>query len=84
MRFLEQKKYIHRDLSARNVLVGNHGEYKVADFGLARLIKEDVYSASGSEYMRNFIIVNINVFSRKKDNINIEYIYLKKKTRHAL
>ena len=36
---------ISRDLAARNVLVGDNNIVKIADFGLARLIKEDEYEA---------------------------------------
>lgn len=39
MAFLEQQNYIHRDLAARNILVGDNNQVKIADFGLARLIK---------------------------------------------
>ncbi|XP_054741164.1 uncharacterized protein LOC129246396 isoform X2 [Anastrepha obliqua] len=45
MAYLEQQNYIHRDLAARNVLVGDNNVVKIADFGLARLIKEDEYEA---------------------------------------
>lgn len=45
MAYLETQNYIHRDLAARNILVGEHNICKVADFGLARLIDEDVYEA---------------------------------------
>merc|ERR550532_1304550 len=41
----EEQNYIHRDLAARNVLVGDNHIVKIADFGLARLIKEDEYEA---------------------------------------
>ncbi|XP_038851991.1 tyrosine-protein kinase SRK2-like [Salvelinus namaycush] len=39
MAYLEMKNYIHRDLAARNVLVGENNVYKVADFGLARVLQ---------------------------------------------
>merc|ERR1712021_314755 len=45
MAYLELQNYIHRDLAARKVLVGENNIVKIADFGLARLIKEDEYEA---------------------------------------
>jgi fyn-related kinase len=45
MAYLESQNYIHRDLAARNVLVAENNVVKIADFGLARLIKEDEYEA---------------------------------------
>lgn len=39
MSYLEEQNSIHRDLAARNVLVGEDYTCKVADFGLARVIK---------------------------------------------
>ena len=51
MTYLESKNFIHRDLAARNCLVGENNVVKVADFGLARLIKEDTYVAHvGSKF----------------------------------
>ncbi|XP_016382948.1 protein-tyrosine kinase 6-like isoform X2 [Sinocyclocheilus rhinocerous] len=43
MAYLEKHNSIHRDLAARNVLVGEGYVCKIADFGLARVIKEPVY-----------------------------------------
>jgi len=39
MAYLESQNYIHRDLAARNILVGETNMVKIADFGLARVIK---------------------------------------------
>uniref|UniRef100_S4RLT6 Tyrosine-protein kinase n=1 Tax=Petromyzon marinus TaxID=7757 RepID=S4RLT6_PETMA len=43
MEYLESNNYIHCDLAARNVLVGDAGICKVADFGLAHFLKGDYY-----------------------------------------
>ncbi|XP_045836554.1 tyrosine-protein kinase Srms [Meles meles] len=48
MSYLEGRRIVHRDLAARNVLVGDDLACKVADFGLARLLKDDIYSPSSS------------------------------------
>ncbi|XP_075703161.1 tyrosine-protein kinase Srms [Rhinoderma darwinii] len=44
MEYLEKKQVVHRDLATRNVLVGENLICKIADFGLARLLKDDCYS----------------------------------------
>ena len=36
MLYLETQKFIHRDIAARNCLVGSNNVIKVGDFGLAR------------------------------------------------
>ena len=41
MAYLEDKNYVHRDLRAANILVGENYNCKVADFGLARLTIDD-------------------------------------------
>ncbi|CAJ0927617.1 unnamed protein product, partial [Mesorhabditis belari] len=51
MMYLEERKLVHRDVAARNVLVGEKISgvpvVKVADFGLARkLMEEGIYEAS--------------------------------------
>ncbi|XP_001376111.1 protein-tyrosine kinase 6 [Monodelphis domestica] len=43
MCYLESQNYVHRDLAARNILVGENNICKVGDFGLARLIKDNIY-----------------------------------------
>jgi len=56
MAYLESQNFIHRDVRAANVLVGDHNTVKVADFGLARVIEkseteasDDIYTANESE-----------------------------------
>lgn len=49
MAYIEQKNYIHRDLRAANILVSDELICKVADFGLARLIENNEYTAREGE-----------------------------------
>ena len=41
--YLESKKFVHRDIAARNVLVSSHDCVKLADFGLSRWIEDNSY-----------------------------------------
>ncbi|KAL2763461.1 tyrosine-protein kinase Srms, partial [Daubentonia madagascariensis] len=71
MSYLEQRRIVHRDLAARNVLVDDDLACKVADFGLARLLKDDIYSpSSGSKIPVKWTApeaANYQVFSQKSD-----------------
>lgn len=51
MAYIEEKKYIHRDLRAANVLVSESLLCKIADFGLARVIEDDEYSAREGKFI---------------------------------
>lgn len=56
MAFIEQKNYIHRDLRAANILVSHELICKVADFGLARLIEDNEYTAREGSNSFTYII----------------------------
>ena len=65
MAYLEEYNYIHRDLAARNVLVGEHLICKVADFGLARVIDEDIYEArTGAKFAVKWTALEAALYGR--------------------
>ena len=41
MAYLESRRFVHRDLSARNILVGTDDSCIVSDFGLSRALRDD-------------------------------------------
>ncbi|XP_026332710.1 focal adhesion kinase 1 isoform X4 [Hyposmocoma kahamanoa] len=41
--YLESKKFVHRDIAARNVLVSNPNCVKLADFGLSKMVEDKSY-----------------------------------------
>lgn len=71
MAYLEKNNYVHRDLAARNILVGEKNIVKIADFGLARLIKETEYEARpGGRFPIKWTspeAVTLNKFTSKSD-----------------
>lgn len=49
MAYIERRNYIHRDLRAANILVNKSLVCKIADFGLARIIEDNEYTAREGE-----------------------------------
>ncbi|XP_032323598.1 focal adhesion kinase 1 isoform X6 [Camelus ferus] len=41
--YLESKRFVHRDIAARNVLVSSHDCVKLGDFGLSRYMEDSTY-----------------------------------------
>lgn len=54
MAYIEQKKYIHRDLRAANILVSESLACKIADFGLARLIDHEYTAREGKSLLVSY------------------------------
>ncbi|XP_071948320.1 tyrosine-protein kinase ABL1-like isoform X2 [Antedon mediterranea] len=71
MSYLEDVNFIHRDLAARNCLLGENHLVKVADFGLARIIQGEVYTAqAGAKFPIKWTApesLAYNKFSNKSD-----------------
>ncbi|XP_033114811.1 tyrosine-protein kinase ABL1-like isoform X2 [Anneissia japonica] len=71
MSYLEEVNFIHRDLAARNCLLGENHLVKVADFGLARIIQGEVYTAqAGAKFPIKWTApesLAYNKFSNKSD-----------------
>lgn len=56
MAYIERKNYIHRDLRAANVLVSDLLMCKIADFGLARVIEDNEYTAREGMFFCCFVL----------------------------
>ncbi|XP_059686931.1 tyrosine-protein kinase Lck isoform X2 [Gavia stellata] len=71
MAFIEAKNYIHRDLRAANILVSDTLCCKIADFGLARLIEDNEYTArEGAKFPIKWTApeaINYGTFTIKSD-----------------
>ncbi|VDO93425.1 unnamed protein product [Soboliphyme baturini] len=71
MAYLESRNFIHRDLAARNCLVGEAFIVKIADFGLARFMRADTYTAhAGAKFPIKWTApegLAYNTFSTKSD-----------------
>ncbi|KAM5181670.1 tyrosine-protein kinase Lck [Mantella aurantiaca] len=71
MSFLERKNYIHRDLRAANILVSDTMCCKIADFGLARIIEDNEYTArEGAKFPIKWTApeaINYGTFTIKSD-----------------
>ena len=42
IQYVHNQKFLHRDIKAANILIGQDGVLKIADFGLARIYHGNV------------------------------------------
>ena len=59
MKYIEEQRYIHRDLAARNILVGDNLVVKIGDFGLARVISDDIYTPQAGQSVASAPLLHI-------------------------
>lgn len=53
MRYLSDRGFIHRDVAARNILVGSDRNAKISDFGLSRLMESNENNAIYMAHVSN-------------------------------
>ncbi|XP_059177527.1 uncharacterized protein LOC131956913 [Physella acuta] len=66
--YLHQKAIVHRDLKPENVLITSQGEVRIADFGLAKKVKDVVTLCIGTPvYMAPEILLLSDKYDTKAD-----------------
>lgn len=78
MAFIERMNYIHRDLRAANILVADNLVCKIADFGLARLIEDNEYTARQGVCVENWKMRGDRSvwICESSDRLYIDYKYM--------
>ena len=73
MAFLESKRFIHRDLACRNVLISKGNKIKIADFGLMRALpqEDEVYVMTEHKKGKNGRLFDVSLDDDMSMHINI-------------
>ena len=52
MKYLHEKKTVHRDVKPENVLISGDGHIKLTDFGFSKILNDRTFTICGTpEYM---------------------------------
>ncbi|XP_057312170.1 uncharacterized protein LOC130653668 [Hydractinia symbiolongicarpus] len=49
LQYLENNRVVHRDIAARNILVGDNNQVKISDFGLSKILQHNANDDAGEE-----------------------------------
>lgn len=61
--YLDSKRFVHRDIAARNVLVAEHKNVKLADFGLSRWVEDQSYYKCKCEAGRHHYVIQYDTLN---------------------
>eukprot|EP00163_Fabomonas_tropica_P014094 TRINITY_DN2573_c0_g1_i4.p1 TRINITY_DN2573_c0_g1~~TRINITY_DN2573_c0_g1_i4.p1 ORF type:complete len:119 (-),score=31.14 TRINITY_DN2573_c0_g1_i4:239-595(-) len=67
MVYLHSKKIIHRDMKSYNLLVDDHWNTKVCDFGIARVMKKKQMSLKGTDLWMAPEVIAGGAYNEKAD-----------------
>lgn len=81
MAYVERMNYVHRDLRAANILVGDNLVCKVADFGLARLIEDNEYTARQGKSVLSDYRGNKNLLDLSTNHLKAKIYFITPKTK---
>uniref|UniRef100_A0A8C6VRT8 Ephrin type-A receptor 1 n=1 Tax=Nothobranchius furzeri TaxID=105023 RepID=A0A8C6VRT8_NOTFU len=71
MKYLSEMNYVHRDLAARNVLVNSNLECKVSDFGLSRILQDDLEGT----YTTRVNSISFTFFFKPKQMVHLLFFH---------
>ena len=63
-------KYVHRDLKPQNIRIKENGEPVVLDFGIARAIDEESYTATGAMQPKSWLFASPEQYNNDKELIS--------------